>query len=169
MDGTPDPGSKPNAGRKRRVTMKKQGVITFKADGDMLEALERIPNKSEFIRAAVLSALDESCPLCGGTGTLNPHQRMHWRHFLKEHTLIRCQTCNGFEINCTQCHSSGDSLRGKKKQRGSQASPDSPLSSCRRGIPEAGETAGKTTGKTAGEREKKSRREEVQAGRQILS
>ena len=85
--------------------MKKQGVITFKADEDMLEALERIPNKSEFIRAAVLSALDESCPLCGGSGTLNPHQRMHWRHFLKEHTLIRCQACNGFEINCTQCHS----------------------------------------------------------------
>ena len=46
----------------------KNSVITFKADEEMTEALERIPNKSEFIRAAVANALQENCPLCGGTG-----------------------------------------------------------------------------------------------------
>lgn len=86
--------------------MKKQGVITFKADEAMLDALERIPNKSEFIRAAVMSALDESCPLCGGTGNLNPHQRMHWTMFLKEHTLGHCDECDGVTIDCGEnCHS----------------------------------------------------------------
>lgn len=81
--------------------MKKQTVITFKADDNILEALERIPNKSEFIRAAILAALDESCPLCGGSGVLNPHQKTHWSAFLKEHTLTHCNECNGFEINCS--------------------------------------------------------------------
>ena len=80
---------------------KKHSVITFKADEAMLAALERIPNKSEFIRTAILAALDESCPFCGGTGKLNPHQKMHWANFLKEHQLIHCKECNGIEVCCT--------------------------------------------------------------------
>lgn len=82
-------------------TKLKQGVITFKAEDSMLEALNRIPNKSEFIRAAVMSALDETCPLCGGSGILNPKQRKHWSSFVKEHRITRCKSCNGLEINCT--------------------------------------------------------------------
>ncbi|MBO5202130.1 MAG: CopG family transcriptional regulator [Lentisphaeria bacterium] len=78
----------------------KQTVITFKADEQITRALEQIPNKSEFIRAAVLAALDESCPFCGGTGTLNPHQRKHWAAFLKEHQLEHCDECNGVKIHC---------------------------------------------------------------------
>ena len=31
----------------------KRSVITFKADEEMMAELEKIPNKSEFIRAAV--------------------------------------------------------------------------------------------------------------------
>ncbi len=78
----------------------KSSVITFKADGAMIEALEKVPNKSEFIRAAVAAALQESCPFCGGTGTLSPHQRKHWAVFLKEHTLEHCKECNGVKISC---------------------------------------------------------------------
>lgn len=78
----------------------KQSVVTFKVDEEMSLALERIPNKSEFIREAVLAALDESCPFCGGTGMLNPHQRKHWANFLKEHRLEHCKECNGIKIHC---------------------------------------------------------------------
>lgn len=78
----------------------KNSVITFKADEEMTEALERIPNKSEFIRAAVANALQENCPLCGGTGTLSPHQKMHWTKFLEEHTLKHCRECHGLMIDC---------------------------------------------------------------------
>jgi len=79
---------------------KKNSVITFKADDTMLEELEKIPNKSEFIRDAILAALDENCPFCGGTGKLNPHQKMHWTNFLKKHQLIHCGECNGIEVCC---------------------------------------------------------------------
>ncbi len=86
----------------------KQTVITFKADEEMSKALEQIPNRSEFIRAAVLAALDESCPFCGGTGTLNAHQRRHWSAFLKEHRLETCKTCNGVLIHCKHPHGKGE-------------------------------------------------------------
>ena len=47
---------------------KKTDIITFKVDATLLEALRGIENRSEFIRSAILSALDNVCPLCRGTG-----------------------------------------------------------------------------------------------------
>ena len=60
---------------------KKQEIVTFKADEPLLEAMNGIPNRSEFIRAAILSALDSVCPLCKGSGILTPDQRRHWVEF----------------------------------------------------------------------------------------
>jgi hypothetical protein len=48
----------------------KQEVITFKADESLLAALRGIPNRSEFIRTAILSSLDKICPTCKGTGSV---------------------------------------------------------------------------------------------------
>ena len=82
------------------MTEKKQSVITFKVEGKMLAALNKIPNKSEFIRAAVLNALDETCPFCGGAGFLSEKQRKHWLAFAKLHTVKRCKKFNVLEIEC---------------------------------------------------------------------
>ncbi len=60
---------------------KKPEVITFKVDESLLEAMEHIPNRSEFIRHAVQTALEHSCPLCNGTGVLSPEQQDHWKTF----------------------------------------------------------------------------------------
>ena len=43
-------------------------IITFKAEDALVEAMDDIPNRSEFIRSAILAALDGVCPLCHGTG-----------------------------------------------------------------------------------------------------
>ncbi len=82
------------------MSEKKQAVITFKAEGEMLAALNKISNKSEFIRAAVLNALDETCPFCGGAGFLNEKQRKHWKTFAKFHTLKRCRKCDAADLEC---------------------------------------------------------------------
>ena len=79
---------------------KKSAVITFKAEDELLAALEKVPNKSQFIRAAVLNALEETCPLCGGAGFLNERQLKHWKSFMREHTVHRCGRCDGLEIEC---------------------------------------------------------------------
>ena len=48
----------------------KQEIITFKVDRELAELIKRIPNRSDFIRRAVLSALDNTCPLCQGSGII---------------------------------------------------------------------------------------------------
>ena len=55
----------------------KQQIVTFKAEDALVKAMEDIPNRSEFIRSAILAALDGVCPLCHGTGVLNENQRRH--------------------------------------------------------------------------------------------
>ena len=78
----------------------KENVITFKVDDSILDELKKIPNRSEFLRLAVLSALENICPLCGGTGTLTPDQQKHWDIFEKEHTIEECSTCNTYHLVC---------------------------------------------------------------------
>ena len=82
--------------------VKKDIVMTFKADGPMLKALNNIPNRSEFIRSAILSALNNSCPLCGGTGIFTPDQRKHWELFNKNHIVEQCNDCHAVHIVCQE-------------------------------------------------------------------
>ena len=79
---------------------KKQEIITFKVDGDMFEAIKDIPNRSEFIREAIISALGVLCPLCNGAGMLSPNQKRHWEEFAVNHTMKRCQDCHESVLVC---------------------------------------------------------------------
>lgn len=79
----------------------KSEIITFKADQSLLEAMKTIPNRSEFIRSAVMMALELSCPLCGGTGILTPHQREHWDEFKQDHSLRECTDCQEYHLVCS--------------------------------------------------------------------
>ena len=79
----------------------KPEIVTFKADHTLIEAMRGIPNRSEFIREAILSALDSSCPLCKGTGILTPAQREHWQDFNSAHQVAECDTCHAVHLVCT--------------------------------------------------------------------
>jgi Na+-translocating ferredoxin:NAD+ oxidoreductase RnfC subunit len=78
----------------------KESVITFKADASLFEALKNMPNRSEFIRTAILSALENSCPLCLGTGVLTPNQKRHWDEFAERHALQECEECHEVRLTC---------------------------------------------------------------------
>ncbi len=82
--------------------MKKQEVVSFKVDEALMEIIKNIPNRSEFIRHAILGALDNICPLCQGTGIFSTHQKKHWETFLEHHKIERCDDCNEIVINCLQ-------------------------------------------------------------------
>jgi hypothetical protein len=82
------------------ASQRKQDIITFKVDGPLREAMHGIPNRSEFIRAAILAALDSVCPLCKGTGILTPDQRKHWLEFTAHHALAECQDCHAVHLVC---------------------------------------------------------------------
>ncbi len=61
-----------------------------------------IPNRSEFIRSAIQAALESTCPLCRGTGMLNPDQQKHWKQFAQNHKLEECDDCHAIHIVCAQ-------------------------------------------------------------------
>ena len=80
----------------------KEAVVTFKADSSLLQALKNVPNRSEFIRTAILSALNSYCPLCQGTGVLTPNQKQHWDQFAAGHPLRECHACHEVHLVCSQ-------------------------------------------------------------------
>ncbi len=93
----------------------KREIITFKADGAFVDALEGIPNRSEFIRAAVLSALNSACPLCRGTGILTPNQKKHWEEFSTRHSVERCDECNEIRLVCAGTHEEPVKAKGSNR------------------------------------------------------
>lgn len=84
------------------VFSKKQETVTFKVDASLSEALKTIPNRSEFIRSAILTALKNCCPLCQGTGTLTPAQLKHWAAFAANHTVEKCDQCHAMHVICDE-------------------------------------------------------------------
>jgi hypothetical protein len=82
--------------------MKKSEIVTFKIDESLAEALRGVPNRSRFIRSAILAALQNDCPLCRGTGRLTPNQRRHWDEFAGSHVVERCDDCHELHLVCTR-------------------------------------------------------------------
>lgn len=78
----------------------KHEIITFKVDESLLEAMQGIENRSEFIRAAISVALDNVCPLCRGTGFLSGEQRSHWADFAEHHSVEECGECHAMHLVC---------------------------------------------------------------------
>lgn len=78
----------------------KADVISFKVDAALAEELARVPNRSEFIRRALVNALAEVCPLCNGTGQLDQRARKHWKRFSADHPLQKCGKCNSYHLVC---------------------------------------------------------------------
>jgi hypothetical protein len=96
----------------------KNEIITFKADASLSETMRGMPNRSEFIRAAILAALDNTCPLCRGTGVLTPQQRKHWDDFAEHHTVEECNDCHAVHLICS---STGRRTRRHTRRQGRRA------------------------------------------------
>jgi hypothetical protein len=80
----------------------KNEIITFKVPESLRNAMSGIPNRSEFIRNAVMAALESVCPLCKGTGILHPNQKVHWDRFAEGHHISQCGTCDAVHLVCTK-------------------------------------------------------------------
>jgi hypothetical protein len=87
---------------------KKQEIITFKVDQALWEAMKGVENRSEFIRSAILAALDSVCPLCKGSGILSADQRRHWEAFAKTHVLEECADCHAMHLICVAVEHGGE-------------------------------------------------------------
>jgi hypothetical protein len=77
-----------------RPRSKKPVLLALKVDAETAAVLATMPNKSEFVRAALRARLEEACPVCSGTGLRPPAhvERESGRHL---HALprARCGDC----------------------------------------------------------------------------
>jgi hypothetical protein len=90
---------------------RKSEIVTFKVDETLLAAMQGIPNRSSFIRSAVLAALDSVCPLCKGTGIMTPKQLEHWEKFSRDHAVEECADCRELHLVCS--HESEEKTGGE--------------------------------------------------------
>ena len=89
----------------------KDEVISFKVDEALSRKMKGIANRSDFIRTAILLALGNSCPVCGGTGTLSAAQSVHWEEFIRYHHMHRCDECREQYLVCDHETGSAGAVR----------------------------------------------------------
>jgi hypothetical protein len=74
----------------------KRSVVAFKVESELAEILNKLPNKSAFIRKAIVSHLSMACPLCRGSGVLPKGLHDFIKPVLKHAMAARpCEGCGG--------------------------------------------------------------------------
>lgn len=71
----------------------KSSIVAFKVEEELAEFLNKLPNKSEFIRQAVQSKLGMTCPLCSGSGAVSRETHDRFQAFLEKFELHHCTEC----------------------------------------------------------------------------
>ena len=76
----------------------KTTVVAFKVENELAELLNKLPNKSAFIRKAIAAQLGVACPLCNGSGVVQRGVHDHFAPLIKQLSLRHCDGC-GHELN----------------------------------------------------------------------
>lgn len=72
----------------------KSVIVTFRVDEHLASALERLPDKSSFIRAALEKSLHEPCPACGGKGVVDCDAARWLTDLLAANAAGNCACCS---------------------------------------------------------------------------
>lgn len=75
----------------------KTAVVAFKVEEELAEFLNKLPNKSAFIRKAIAAQLGMACPLCNGAGVVPRGVHDHYAPLLARFNLSHCEGC-GHEL-----------------------------------------------------------------------
>jgi hypothetical protein len=71
----------------------KKEVVAFKVEKELADLLNKLPNKSAFIRKAIAAQLGVACPLCHGKGVVPPGVHDHYAPLLSQHASRSCDGC----------------------------------------------------------------------------
>jgi hypothetical protein len=76
------------------MSQHKQTVVSFRVDGHLAEILNSLPDKSAFIREAILRRFYTTCPFCQGHGVL-PQAILEWlKTRVPEYESVECTCCH---------------------------------------------------------------------------
>ena len=73
----------------------KSKIVAFKVEEDLADFLDNLPNKSDFIRKAVLAQFGMTCPLCTGSGVVPRGVHDHFKPILAANAHRPCDKCKG--------------------------------------------------------------------------
>jgi hypothetical protein len=79
--------------RKPASKTAKSEIVAFKVEEDLAQFLNNLPNKSDFIRKAILAQFGMTCPLCTGTGVVPRGIHDHYKPIIAEHDEKPCERC----------------------------------------------------------------------------
>jgi hypothetical protein len=71
----------------------KRMVVAFRVDRHLAEELDRLPDKSGFIRGAIERAFHVSCPVCEGRGAVSHETAAFVGRMLTKERARRCPCC----------------------------------------------------------------------------
>jgi hypothetical protein len=78
---------------KSKPRPKKDKVVAFKVEPGLAALLEKLPNKSAFIRKAIAAQLGVACPLCQGKGVVPRGVNEHYGPVIDRHNCSACVKC----------------------------------------------------------------------------
>jgi len=76
-----------------RKSSPKTQIVAFKVEEDLANFLNKLQNKSAFIRKAIIAQLGMACPLCEGTGTVARGLHEHYTPILLKYNMRKCDKC----------------------------------------------------------------------------
>ena len=71
----------------------KTAVVAFKVEKELADLLNKLPNKSAFIRKAIAAQLGVACPLCKGQGVVPRGVHDHFAPLLTQFSSRDCDGC----------------------------------------------------------------------------
>jgi len=71
----------------------KTAVVAFKVEEELAALLDKLPNKSEFIRRAIAAQLGTACPLCNGRGVVPRGVHDHYAPLIEQFKQRGCELC----------------------------------------------------------------------------
>ena len=79
----------------KNAKAQKTKIVAFKVEEDLAEFLDKLKNKSDFIRKAILAQFSMACPLCAGSGVVPRGIHDHYKpviHHENKHPCSKCAT-----------------------------------------------------------------------------
>ncbi|MEZ6143599.1 MAG: hypothetical protein R3B84_23795 [Zavarzinella sp.] len=77
----------------RKTKVQKTKVVAFKVEQELADFLDKLQNKSDFIRRAILAQFSMDCPLCHGGGIVPRGIHSHYKDVIPANNKIPCEKC----------------------------------------------------------------------------
>ena len=77
----------------RKPPKLKTEVVAFKVEKKLADLLDKLPNKSAFIRKAIEAQLGRACPLCLGKGVVPRGVHDHFVPIVEQNRHRNCDSC----------------------------------------------------------------------------